>query len=126
MPVETMNRSYISYLKNLGRIHLYAWWFIHVVIKFKRPFEFIYHYLTRNPLAFVETRKGLRINLSGNRYDLITVFVIFIRKDYGDIRYDAVVLDIGANIGVFALYCAHQGASRVIAVEPNKMAFDCM
>lgn len=31
----------------------------------------------------------------------------------------SVVIDLGAHVGVFSAYCAHQGARRVIAVEPE-------
>jgi FkbM family methyltransferase len=52
---------------------------------------------------------------------------IFYRDEYG-LRADplpagAVVVDVGANIGVFALYAAAAGASRVFAFEPFPDSF---
>ena len=38
----------------------------------------------------------------------------------------SVVMDIGANIGTFALYAAQCGASKVFAIEPNKESFDVL
>jgi FkbM family methyltransferase len=35
-----------------------------------------------------------------------------------------VFLDIGANIGYYALMAAHQGAARVLAFEPNPTVYD--
>lgn len=47
-------------------------------------------------------------------------------------RYDCkienndVVVDLGANIGVFTNYAYYKGASEVISFEPNKVAFECL
>jgi FkbM family methyltransferase len=40
------------------------------------------------------------------------------------LRPDSVFLDIGANIGYYALIAAHCGAIRIIAVEPNPTAYE--
>jgi FkbM family methyltransferase len=40
-------------------------------------------------------------------------------------REDDVVIDVGAGIGEFTLWCAAQGA-RVIAFEPDPLAFACL
>jgi FkbM family methyltransferase len=37
-----------------------------------------------------------------------------------------VVLDIGANIGLFSLYAAFGGAEKIYAFEPNRGAYRCM
>jgi FkbM family methyltransferase len=73
-----------------------------------------------------ELRDGTRIRLSGHPHDTVTLFVVFVREDYGRFPGARTVVDIGANLGVFALYAARQGASRIIAFEPNAAAFGCM
>jgi FkbM family methyltransferase len=37
-----------------------------------------------------------------------------------------VVVDVGANIGLFAVYAAMSGAAKVYAFEPNREAYRCM
>jgi FkbM family methyltransferase len=71
-------------------------------------------------------RDGTTIHLSDHPDDVITVFVIFGRKDYGDIPKGGVVVDIGANIGTFTLYAAMNGASKVLSIEPNSRAFNVL
>jgi len=50
----------------------------------------------------------------------------FYQKVYEDFDFgkDSVVVDVGANIGTFAMYALHRGASKVYAVEPVKRAYD--
>jgi FkbM family methyltransferase len=46
-------------------------------------------------------------------------FLQVIAKEFARFgQYGVTILDIGANIGSFSVYCAWQGAWRVIAVEP--------
>jgi len=54
------------------------------------------------------------------------VFGIFIKKEYGDIRRQSIIVDVGANIGVYALYAAQQQAGQVFAYEPNSEAYECL
>jgi FkbM family methyltransferase len=68
-------------------------------------------------------RSGLKIYLSDHPHDIITIFVIFVREDYGRVQPQSVVVDIGANIGIFALYAAHNQAAKVFAYEPNSEAY---
>lgn len=55
-----------------------------------------------------------------SHHDLLTVHEVFCRRDYGTLEDGAVVLDLGANIGLSALYFLTRGpAVRCHAVEPN-------
>jgi FkbM family methyltransferase len=46
-------------------------------------------------------------------------FLQVIAKEYAEFSdWGQVILDVGANIGTFSIYCAHRGAWRVVAVEP--------
>jgi FkbM family methyltransferase len=74
----------------------------------------------------VDTRRGLRIHLSGDPADVVTVFVIFARLDYGRLAPGIVAVDVGANIGVFALFAAASGARRVLAFEPSAESYDLL
>lgn len=121
-------RTLPVFLRNLPQVHRYCWWFVRVFLLFRRPFRFLAHYLLQTSPAggVVELRDGTRIYLSGHPHDVITLFVIFVREDYGRLERAATVVDIGANIGAFALYAARSGARKVLAYEPNTASFRCL
>lgn len=116
------------YLRALPRVHHFAGWFARALRLFEHPMAFLRHYFSGTSPAerAVGLRDGTRIELSGHPHDLITAFVIFAREEYGRFPGRATVIDIGANLGMFALYAARQGARRVIAFEPNASAFAIM
>ena len=41
------------------------------------------------------------------------------------IRPGSIVVDVGANVGLFSLRCAEEGA-RVVALEPSPDAYLCL
>ena len=53
------------------------------------------------------------------------IFKARIYRDYLENKPDAVVLDIGANVGIFSLY-ASKYAKQVYSLEPAKEHFDCL
>lgn len=97
-------------------------------IIFLRPVEVLWCYIRRkNPQRHsVVLRDGLVIELSEDDSDIVTVFLIFCRRDYGKIAPGSAVIDIGANIGVFALYAAREGAKIILAYEPAEESFDLL
>lgn len=121
-------RPVSDYLRNLKQIHRYLFWFVRAIALFRRPREFLRHYVRRTSPddRTVEMRDGTRIFLTGHPHDVITIFVILARRDYGRINPDGIVVDIGANLGVFALHAARCGARAVFAYEPNRVAFECL
>src|SRR5712672_2377965 len=57
--------------------------------------------------------------------DLKTFWQIFARRVYRVSASDRTIVDIGANIGLFALYAARQApAARIFAVEPFPSTFE--
>jgi FkbM family methyltransferase len=78
------------------------------------------------PGRVIELRSGLRIHLSEHPHDIISVFVVFVREDYGRVKPGSTVADIGANIGIFALYAAHSQAARVVAYEPSAESYSLL
>ncbi len=121
-------RALSDYLRKLPQAHRYLCWFAKVVVLFRRPFRFLLNYLRRTSPGdrVVEMRDGTRIHLSGHPHDVITLFVILVREDYGRFPPGGMVVDIGANLGAFALYAARRGARTVLAYEPNGAAFRCL
>lgn len=63
-------------------------------------------------------RNGDRLTFE-ERIDLVVFWMIFVRRHYPVKASDRVIVDVGANIGVFTIYAARQAPSaRIIAVEP--------
>jgi FkbM family methyltransferase len=123
-----LGRNPRNFLQGLPKLHEYLIGFARAFAEFDRPLEVIRAYITRRAPArgSVRLRAGLTIHLSGDPADIVTVFVIFARRDYGRIPAGAIVVDVGANIGVFALYAAACGARRVLAYEPSADSFACL
>jgi FkbM family methyltransferase len=74
-------------------------------------------------------RNGLRLELRPGRGDLTAFRESWLQKDYSQLGRPLVkgntIIDVGANIGCFTLFAAHQTGptGRVIAVEPNGETF---
>lgn len=118
--MKLLGRDIGRFWRRLHEAPLYLMYFLKCIWLFKSPFRFIAAYVTSKgiPSKIIEMRDGTRIFLSDHPHDVISVFVVFIREDYGPIPRDATVIDIGANIGLFALLAARSGAARIIAYEP--------
>lgn len=70
-----------------------------------------------------ETTAGTKIRIA-SRTDLATAWIIYLRREYRVSRDDEVIVDCGANIGVFSLYAASTAPrSRIFAVEPFPSTF---
>lgn len=83
-------------------------------------------YLNLKPLDYpfeFSTRKGQKIVLN-NFYDLVTVWVIFFRKEYAIPQSCRVMIDAGANIGTFSIYSSTFNVEKIYAIEPFPMTFD--
>ena len=87
---------------------------------FESPGRLLVDYIRRRTPrgGRLQLRDGLVIHLSNDFADVVTVFLIFCRRDYGRVERGSCVVDVGANIGVFVLYAAWSGAARVEAYEP--------
>ncbi|HCN84407.1 MAG TPA: hypothetical protein DIT07_12420 [Sphingobacteriaceae bacterium] len=92
----------------------------------KHPLTILKYYIQRNSPENIELKGDKKISFSTHPHDIMTFFGIFLKKDYGDIKPDSIVIDIGANIGVFSLYAALSGAKKVYSFEPSKEAFQIL
>ncbi len=53
------------------------------------------------------------------RIDIVIFWLVFVRRHYPVVASDRVIVDVGANIGLFTIYAARQlPDARIIAVEP--------
>lgn len=126
--MKILGRPLRRYTANLLRLHLHLRDLGRAVALFTDPWSVITCYVrrTRPVSGVISLRSGLQIHLSEDPLDVVTVVGIFVRRDYGAVHAGSEVVDIGANIGVFALYAIHCGASRVHAYEPSADAFACL
>ena len=62
-------------------------------------------------------RNGTKLK-TNSAVDTATITVIFIKKNYGTIPDNAVIVDIGANIGVFSIYAVYGKNNKIFAYEP--------
>src|SRR4051812_23385420 len=78
-------RHLSAYLRNLPRAHDYLCCLARAMWGFRRPATLVSHYLRQTSPAggVLEMRDGTRVRLSGHPHDVITLFVVFLRQDYG-------------------------------------------
>lgn len=95
---------------------------------FRQPIHLLVCYARRqNPLdRQVRLRNGVVLYMSEDPSDIVTVYIIFCRHDYGLIPNGVSVIDIGANIGIFSVYAALSGAGTVHAYEPCEESFEIL
>jgi len=84
----------------------------------KNPFNILLHYIKETSPEFIYLRNGMRIKTSSNPHDVITFILVFCRQDYGKIKKDSFIVDVGANIGLFSMYSVLNGANQIEAFEP--------
>jgi len=94
---------------------------------FKKPLSLIYHYFNQTCPSDkrIHLRNGKELNLCGHHLDMVVLFQVFCERVYA-IDSNTVVVDIGANIGLFSSYAAFSGAEKVYAFEPNREAYHCL
>ena len=66
-----------------------------------------------------------KFNFSDNAFLFFNLYEFFIQKrfDFINIKEGGLIVDIGANFGLFSRYCLSRGAGKVLAVEANSTAF---
>ena len=52
------------------------------------------------------------------------IATVYLKRDYGLVEDNSIIIDIGAHIGVFSLYCAkHSKNNKVYAFEPSELNY---
>src|SRR5262245_3883794 len=87
--------------------------------------EYLYNYLTRKRRrGEYRMRNGIRLvdemgDVPG------TMAVVFVRQEYGALKEFRTIVDIGAHLGVFAVYAASSCPdARIYCYEPEERNFD--
>ena len=125
--MRILNRT-ISIIQIPTKVAMLILVIFRAMMLFKKPTRLLVHYIGSKPLSekVVEFRDGRKIFLSSYLHDLITIMVIFCKREYGGIPAKGMVLDIGANIGVYSIFSILNGANRVLAFEPNLEAYNIL
>lgn len=93
------------------------------IISRVRPWpQFLLTYMRLRDLPGRYQIRGLRFD--AHPIDVSTLAVIFIKEDYGVDVPGKTVVDIGANIGAFALLAAGSPEASVYAYEPVSATYD--
>jgi FkbM family methyltransferase len=111
-------------IQNIPKLPLYVWYMVKALFLFHKPLRIILHYLRESAPVdrTVALKNGLIMFLSEHPHDIVTIFVVMVKREYGAVRPGSIVVDIGANIGSFSLYAAKQGARKIYAYEPNEQS----
>lgn len=116
-----MKRSYGQITKVFRSPFHYLRTAIEVVLRMRRPVRSLWHYLRLSRPGFTYVfRNGLAIATKFPQ-DVQTIFSIFFYRIYGRVGSHQTIIDIGSNIGVFALYAAHGSKNTVYAFEPSPL-----
>jgi len=88
-------------------------------------YPLVYFKLTKKDYVIFETRSGLKIKIRVNSTDLMALTHVWIIQEYsGDdfpISNDDVIIDVGAHIGLFALFASQFCKNgKIFCYEPIK------
>ena len=102
----------------------------HLVSRVKNPWPLFCDRIGMQKTPYIlHVRHGLQMELRPGRGDLTAFRESWLREIYTEFGQDLAegdtVIDVGANVGCFALFAAHKVGStgRVIALEPNGETF---
>lgn len=95
-----------------------------IIFKIKNWHTFLLNYMGfKNEANIYKFRNGINIK-TNEGVDSDTITVIFIKKDYGKIRDNSIIIDIGANIGVFSVFAASTSKNTIVyAYEPMSKSY---
>jgi FkbM family methyltransferase len=91
----------------------------------------LYFHKIKSEYVILETRKGIKIKLRVDSTDLMAFTNVWLVEEYQKtdscIKNDDTIIDIGAHIGLFALYASQFcKAGKIFCFEPIKENFDML
>jgi len=106
----------------LKSITLFKNWYVYLLVYFK---------LTKKDHVIFETKTGLKIKIRVNSTDLMALTHVWMIQEYSnndfDIHDNDIVIDVGAHIGLFALFasqfCKH---GKIFCFEPIKENYELL
>ena len=94
-------------------------------------FPLVYFNLTKKPHIIFETKSGLKLKIRTQSTDLMALTNVWLNQEYThqgfDIKNNDLVLDIGAHIGLFALFASQFcKGGKIFCFEPIKENYDLL
>lgn len=112
--------------EKIFKIIKYAKYLPKIIFLIKNWPDFLLHYLGfKKGGAEYLFRNGIKIKTK-DAISSATVSVIFIKNDYGSVSDNSIIIDIGANIGVFSIFAAQSENTIIYAFEPMADNFDLL
>lgn len=101
------------------------------VIKNWQTFVDLYFHKIRTDYTILEMRSGIKVKLRTDSTDLMAFVNVWLVEEYKkqgfEIKDEDIVIDIGAHIGLFALYASQFCKSgKIFCFEPIKENFDIL
>ena len=94
-------------------------------------YPIVYFQLTKNKHVIFESKTGLKIKIRVNSTDLMALTHVWLIKEYHHddfkIETNDVIIDVGAHIGLFALYASQFCKDgKIICYEPIKENYELL
>lgn len=111
---------------DIVKLLIYTKYLPSIIFQIKNWPNFLLHYLgiKKGGSEYV-FRNGIKI-ITEDSVSTATVAVIFVKKDYGSVPENSVVIDIGANIGVYSIFAATSKNTQIFAFEPVQENFNLL
>ena len=112
-----MGLDFFSKIRILARSwNILKNWYLYPLVYFK---------LTKKDYVIFETRSGLKIKIRVNSTDLMAFTHVWMIQEYSDdnfsINNDDIIIDVGAHIGLFALFASQFCKNgKIFCYEPIK------
>ncbi len=94
-------------------------------------YPLVYLNLIKKKYVIFETKSGLKIKIRTNSTDLMALTNVWLSQEYDlkkfNLKKDCIIIDIGAHIGLFALFsCKLCPNGKIFCYEPVKENFELL
>ncbi len=106
----------------LESIKLFKNWYVYPLVYFK---------LTKKEYVTFQTKSGLNVKIRVNSTDLMALTHVWMIQEYSkknfELNDDDIVVDVGAHIGLFALYASQFSKNgKILCFEPIKQNYELL
>jgi FkbM family methyltransferase len=109
--------------RRIKNLVIYSFYLPRIIVSVNNWKQYLQSYASSFS-GIIRFRSGLRIKIN-DPSDASSVSVIFFKREYGTVKRNSVVLDIGANKGYFSVYAVNAAENIVVySFEPIKDTYD--